>query len=192
MSTNPDQQRRGPQLFVRGVATELVGEVESELAKRMIEIEGDRRLNETWPDVGLIRQATHIGQSAGKLAALGEQQFEGFGCDVVPSEALTPLCQPSVIHCPCLAVHGTVISMSMPDPARPTADSEAQSGRKPSTWGKLLPGWFLLPAGNGQLRAHGPAAVEEGLELPLGTYLDAEGFLGWKDPSVARGFSGDV
>ena len=122
-----------------------------------------------------------------ELAPLAQQiEFYDFG-----AEALTPLCQPSVIHCPCLAVHGTVISMSMPDPARPTADSEAQSGRKPSTWGKLLPGWFLLPAGNGQLRAHGPAAVEEGLELPLGTYLDAEGFLGWKDPSVARGISGD-
>ena len=120
-------------------------------------------------------------------APLAQQiEFYDFG-----AEALTPLCQPSVIHCPCLAVHGTVISMSMPDPARPTADSEAQSGRKSSTWGKLLPGWFLLPAGNGQLRAHGPAAVEEGLELPLGTYLDAEGFLGWKDPSVARGISGD-
>ena len=108
-------------------------------------------------------------------------EFYDFG-----AEALTPLCRPGLIHCPCLAIDGIVISMSMPDPARPAADSDPQSGRKPGTWGKLLPGWFLLPAGNGHLRAHGPAAVDEGLELPLGTYLDAEGFLGWKDPHPHR------
>lgn len=78
---------------------------------------------------------------------------------------------------PCLAVDGFVISMSMPHPGEPNPDSEPQLGNKPGTWGKLLPGWFLVAAENGQLHAHGPAAPVTGLPLPPGCFLDAEGFL---------------
>ncbi len=91
-------------------------------------------------------------------------------------KALEPLEIPGVTHCPCLAVDGTVVAMSMPDPPLPSADSEPQTGRKNGAWGKLLPGYFLLET-EGVLRVHGPAAPAEGLALPDGCTLDAEGFL---------------
>lgn len=91
--------------------------------------------------------------------------------------ALEPLVQPRVLHCPCLAVEGRVIAMSLPDPTRPWSDSEPQIGHQPGTWGKLLPGWFLRPAEGGGLRAHGPATGADGLALPAGCFLDANGFL---------------
>jgi acyl-[acyl-carrier-protein]-phospholipid O-acyltransferase/long-chain-fatty-acid--[acyl-carrier-protein] ligase len=91
--------------------------------------------------------------------------------------ALKPLDRAGVTHCPCLAVDGIVIAMSMPTPALPTLRSEPQAGHKPHSWGKLLPGWVLLPDDNNQLRAHGPAASKDGLPLPEGCVLDEEGFL---------------
>ena len=100
--------------------------------------------------------------------------------------ALEPVYRAGLLHCPCLAVDGAVIAMSMPDPPLAAADSEPQAGRKPGSWGKLLPGWFLLPSENGHLRAHGPAAPGEGLELPAGTSLDPQGFLAWADPKARR------
>jgi len=99
-------------------------------------------------------------------------EFYDFG-----SRALTPLDKSQVDHFPCLAVEGMVIAMSMPDPPKPAADSEFQPGSKPNSWGKLLPGWYLLTTDSGTLRAHGPAAPEDGLPLPTGCYLDPEGFL---------------
>jgi acyl-[acyl-carrier-protein]-phospholipid O-acyltransferase / long-chain-fatty-acid--[acyl-carrier-protein] ligase len=101
-----------------------------------------------------------------------EIEFYDFG-----TAALQPLDRAGLTHCPCLAVHGIIIAMSMPTPAIPLASSTPQAGHKLHTWGKLLPGWFLLPATNGRLHAHGPAAPAAGLELPLGAHLDAEGFL---------------
>ena len=68
--------------------TELVGEVEPELAEGPIEIERNRCLNESRPNGRVIRQAPHIGQPSGELAALGDQQLEGFGGDVVPRDSL--------------------------------------------------------------------------------------------------------
>ncbi len=92
--------------------------------------------------------------------------------------ALEPLEISGVSHFPCLAVDGIVIAMSMPDPAMPMAESEPQHGHKPGSWGKPLPGWFLVEsATGGVLRAHGPAAPADGLPLPDGCSMDAEGFL---------------
>lgn len=99
---------------------------------------------------------------------------------------LEPVYRAGLLHCPCLAVDGVVVAMSMPDPTKPWADSEPQTGHKPSTWGKLLPGWYLLPSEDGGLRAHGPAAPENGLELPAGSFLDAEGFLTRPAPKIRR------
>jgi acyl-[acyl-carrier-protein]-phospholipid O-acyltransferase/long-chain-fatty-acid--[acyl-carrier-protein] ligase len=99
-------------------------------------------------------------------------EFYDFG-----PNALDPVYRAELLHLPCLAVGGMVISMSMPDPARPTVHSDLQLGRKLGTWGKLLPGWVLRPGSDGNLRAHGPAAPDEGLPLPAGAFLDAEGFL---------------
>ncbi len=90
-------------------------------------------------------------------------------------KALEPLDREGVVHCPCLAVDGLVVAMSMPDPPIPGGQAEAQAGRKPGTWGKLLPGWFLQKDADGAVRAHGPAAPD-GLLLPP-CFLDEEGFL---------------
>lgn len=82
-----------------------------------------------------------------------------------------------VRHFPCLAVDGMVVALSMPDPPPAGPGSEAQRGHKPGSWGRLLPGWFLIEDASGRLHAHGPAAPESGLPLPDGVSLDAEGFL---------------
>ncbi|MEY2524775.1 MAG: hypothetical protein QOJ66_3340 [Ilumatobacteraceae bacterium] len=68
--------------------TELVGEVEPELAEGLIEIERNRCLNESRPNGRVIRQAAHLGQPSGELAALGDQQLEGFCGDVVPRHSV--------------------------------------------------------------------------------------------------------
>ena len=91
--------------------------------------------------------------------------------------ALQPVERAGLCHCPCLAVDGTVVAMSMPHPPPPDDDFEPQKGRKVHSWGKLLPGWHLKRAENQALRAYGPAAPEAGLPLPAGCTLDAEGFL---------------
>lgn len=92
--------------------------------------------------------------------------------------ALKPVERAGLCHCPCLAVNGTVVTMSMPHPAESTDNFEPQHGHKPHSWGKALPGWYFIkrPA-DGTLRAHGPAAPDEGLPLPAGSSLDPEGFL---------------
>lgn len=91
--------------------------------------------------------------------------------------ALEPVFRAGLLHRACLAVGGMVIAMSMPDPPRLDVESTLQPGHKAGTWGKLLPGWFLLAGADGGIRAHGPAAPDEGLPLPAGCFLDAEGFL---------------
>ena len=103
---------------------------------------------------------------------LDKISFYDFG-----ATALIPLDIAGVSHFPCLAVEGTVIAMSMPHPPRSLAESEYQPGHKPNSWGKLLPGWYFLTTESGGLRAHGPAAPEEGLPLPEGCWLDSDGFL---------------
>ncbi|MGL4400413.1 MAG: MFS transporter [Luteolibacter sp.] len=101
-----------------------------------------------------------------------EVVFYDFG-----ESALEPILRAGLLHCPCLAVDGMVIAMSMPHPRKPTDGSEEQTGHKLGTWGKLLPGWFLDSPEGGALRAFGPGAPEHGLVLPAGSFLDAEGFL---------------
>lgn len=122
--------------------------------------------NATW--VGGDRLREQISNSAAANGII----FYDFG-----TNALTSLGLPGVSHFPCLAIQGTVIAMSMPDPPKPAPDSEVQPGHKPDSWGKLLPGWHLLASESGVLRAYGPAAPEEGLLLPTGCFLDPDGFL---------------
>ncbi len=98
--------------------------------------------------------------------------FYDFGAD-----GLKPFEQSGVCHCPCLAVDGVVVSMSMPDPPPPADNFSPQNGRMIHSWGKLLPGWHLIHAQDGAVFAHGPAAPAEGLRLPAGCSLDDEGFL---------------
>ncbi len=80
--------------------------------------------------------------------------------------ALEPLEIKHLTHLPCLAIDGKVIAMSMPHPPR-LNEGLFQSGHKPGTWGKLLPGWYVE---NG-------AAFPGNLQLPEGAALDEEGFL---------------
>ncbi len=102
----------------------------------------------------------------------GEAVFYDFG-----SRAIDPMQVAGVLHLPSLAIDGVVISMSMPQPAKNQEADEIQHGHKPGSWGKLLPGWFLSGS-----RVHGPAAPDEGLELPAGAFLDPEGFLTRTEP----------
>jgi acyl-[acyl-carrier-protein]-phospholipid O-acyltransferase/long-chain-fatty-acid--[acyl-carrier-protein] ligase len=132
--------------------------------KMLAHVHGD--LTAAWVGGDLLRS------EIGHTQLTGELVFYDFG-----QRALEPVHRAGLLHCPCLAVDGVVIAMSMPHPQKPTADGEDQTGHKLGTWGKLLPGWFLLPDETGRLRAHGPAAPEEGLPLPAKSFLDAEGYL---------------
>jgi acyl-[acyl-carrier-protein]-phospholipid O-acyltransferase/long-chain-fatty-acid--[acyl-carrier-protein] ligase len=103
----------------------------------------------------------------------GNIVFHDFG-----SCALTPVDRAGICHCPCLAINGLVIAMSMPHPPQSTDFFEPQHGHQLHSWGKLLPGWHLKPSPDGTtLHAHGPAAPNVGLPLPPESFLDAEGFL---------------
>jgi acyl-[acyl-carrier-protein]-phospholipid O-acyltransferase/long-chain-fatty-acid--[acyl-carrier-protein] ligase len=58
----------------------------------------------------------------------------------------------NITHMPCLALNGQVVSMSMPHPPLPMAESVFQAGHKLGSFGKLLPGWYfedsrLMPLG---------------------------------------------
>jgi acyl-[acyl-carrier-protein]-phospholipid O-acyltransferase/long-chain-fatty-acid--[acyl-carrier-protein] ligase len=92
--------------------------------------------------------------------------------------ASAPLEVPGLLHLPCLAVEGVLVSMSMQDPAPPVELGERQHGRREGSFGKLLPGWYLEPQGfEDGVRVHGPAAPPGGLLLPAGYGADEEGFL---------------
>jgi acyl-[acyl-carrier-protein]-phospholipid O-acyltransferase/long-chain-fatty-acid--[acyl-carrier-protein] ligase len=126
----------------------------------------------TWVGSDLLRQAVQSSQ----VTASGIMFFD-FG-----SKALKPIERAGLCHCPCLAINGLVVAMSMPHPP-PSQDSfEPQHGHLPNSWGKLLPGWHLRQDPSGVLRAHGPAAPDDGLPLPDGCHMDEEGFLVAKVP----------
>lgn len=100
-------------------------------------------------------------------SSLNEIEFYDFG-----TQALTPLEVPGVLHLPCLAMDGIVISMSMPHPPKNEDGDEIQPGHKRDTWGKLLPGFFVRSG-----RVFGPSTPAEGIPLPDGAWLDGESFL---------------
>jgi acyl-[acyl-carrier-protein]-phospholipid O-acyltransferase/long-chain-fatty-acid--[acyl-carrier-protein] ligase len=139
-----------------------------ELFQSKLKVRGAVDGNHAASWVGGDQLRTELGHT--QLSA--ELIFYDFG-----KRALEPIYRASLLHCPCLAIHGIVIAMSMPDPSNPTPESEKQRGRKLGTWGKLLPGWYLIPSETGGLIAHGPAAPPSGLPLPPKCHLDSEGFL---------------
>jgi acyl-[acyl-carrier-protein]-phospholipid O-acyltransferase/long-chain-fatty-acid--[acyl-carrier-protein] ligase len=75
------------------------------------------------------------------------------------------------LHCPCLAIDGVIVAMSMPEPPKPHAGSKEQTGYKPGSHGILLPGFWVDGT-----TLRGPA-VPDGLPLPEGTTIDEEGFV---------------
>lgn len=125
----------------------------------------------SWVGGDVLREAIEI------QPVVRELTFYDFG-----SRALEPLEKPGVLHLPCLAIDGTVVSMSMPNPKN-ARGADPQPGNKPRSWGKLLPGWFVKADANGGLRAHGPAAPSGGLPLPAGCTLDGDNFLVAGDPT---------
>jgi acyl-[acyl-carrier-protein]-phospholipid O-acyltransferase/long-chain-fatty-acid--[acyl-carrier-protein] ligase len=122
--------------------------------------------NASWVGSDVLRGVMQTTQITGLIT------FYDFG-----TCALKPVDRAGVCHCPCLAVDGIVVAMSMPHPAAAPDSFEPQHGHKPHSWGKLLPGWHLTPAPDGTLMARGPAAAHGGLPLPAGCTLDPEGFL---------------
>ena len=99
--------------------------------------------------------------------------FYDFGQD-----ALYPVERAGLCHCPCLAVDGMVVAMSMPHPPKPPPDMAPQLGHKLNSWGKLLPGWHIaLDPTSGKPIVKGPAAPHHSLPLPAACTLDAEGFM---------------
>jgi hypothetical protein len=56
----------------------------------MVEVERDRRLDQSRADRCLARDSAHIGETPGELGALGEQQLDSFDGDVVPRDAAAP------------------------------------------------------------------------------------------------------
>ena len=83
--------------------------------------------------------------------------------------------RPDWIHCPCLAIDGVIVAMSMPDPPQPHEGSKPQAGRKPGALGILLPGFSAAEEAGGW-NVRGPAAPA-GIKLPPGYRLDEEGFI---------------
>lgn len=78
-----------------------------------------------------------------------------------------PLEKPGIVHLPCLAVQGQVISMSMPHPPLAISTSQFQPGNKPGSVGKILPGWYLEDG----------TVFPGNLSLPAKYRLDEAGFL---------------
>jgi acyl-[acyl-carrier-protein]-phospholipid O-acyltransferase / long-chain-fatty-acid--[acyl-carrier-protein] ligase len=118
----------------------------------------------TWIGGYALRQA---------LRPLGNPPLDFY--DLSPQALEAPKVD-GIRHFPCLAIDGIIIAMSMADPTL-IVGSPPQPGKKAGSWGKLLPGFYLLPGAPGQLRVHGPSTPTDGLLLPLGTSLDDEGFL---------------
>lgn len=90
---------------------------------------------------------------------------------------------PAILHCPCYAVEGVVIAMSMPDPPLGVATSNPQAGSRAGSVGLLLPGFFVDASADGRLTIRGPALPDEGHLLPAGAAIDALGFLSISQPS---------
>ncbi|MGB6221257.1 MFS transporter [Haloferula sp.] len=91
-------------------------------------------------------------------------------------DAPTPLEIEGWLHCPCLAIDGIIIAMSVPDPNQAHPDSPHQSGHKPGSHGLLLPG-FSYREEDERIHLTGPAAGPEGILLPPSTHIDESGFL---------------
>jgi len=89
--------------------------------------------------------------------------------------AALPLSRTDWLHCPCLAIDGIVVAMSMPDPPSPHDTVKPQVGHKPGALGILLPG-FAAEEKEGRWIVSGPSAPQ-GLPLPVGLVFDDEGFI---------------
>lgn len=94
-----------------------------------------------------------------------------------------PIERDGLCHCPCLAVDGIVVALSMPHPPPPQDAFEPQHGHKLRSRGKLLPGFAAVPPAEvgGIWRVMGPSTPPDGLPVPGPLDLDEECF--WVLPS---------
>ena len=128
----------------------------------------DGGMNGVWVGGDALRHAIHYSQ-----ITAADLVFYDFSAD-----CLKPVERAGVCHCPCLALDGVVVALSMPDPPQAAPGFAPQPGHKKGSWGRLLPGWRVAADGeNGCLRVHGPAAPAGGIGLPEGCRIDDEGFL---------------
>lgn len=125
----------------------------------------DLTSGDTWLGGDCLREAIKAAPPRSTPAV-----FYDFG-----AKASVPLNRNDWVHCPCLAIDGVIVSLSMPDPPRPLAGSKLQVGMKPGACGMVLPGFGLSINGERKVLT-GPSAPL-GIELPDGSDLDAEGFL---------------
>jgi acyl-[acyl-carrier-protein]-phospholipid O-acyltransferase/long-chain-fatty-acid--[acyl-carrier-protein] ligase len=95
--------------------------------------------------------------------------FFDFGDD-----ALARIDRDGWLHCPCLAIDGIIVAMSMPDP--PAGPGGLQPGRREGSFGRLLPG-FTYRTERARIVLEGPALEPGGLALADGMTLDRDGFL---------------
>jgi acyl-[acyl-carrier-protein]-phospholipid O-acyltransferase / long-chain-fatty-acid--[acyl-carrier-protein] ligase len=114
-------------------------------------------LGKTWLGAAKLRtqiEGTHILEN--------EIHFHDFS-----SSTATPLEKENLLHLPALAIAGEIIAMSMQHPPMPHKSNTFQTGNKPGSYGKILPGFHLENA-----------AIHPGNHhLPEGATLDGEGFL---------------
>ena len=89
--------------------------------------------------------------------------------------AIEPLGRGDWLHCPCLAIGGVVVAMSMPDPPLSHPGAKVQAGVKAGAFGILLPG-FEVEEREGRWMVRG-AAAPDGIVLPEGYRVDEEGFV---------------
>jgi acyl-[acyl-carrier-protein]-phospholipid O-acyltransferase/long-chain-fatty-acid--[acyl-carrier-protein] ligase len=109
-------------------------------------------------------------------AVSGEMWFYDFS-----DQAKHALEKPGIVHLPCLAISGQVISMSMPHPPLPIPTSQFQPGNKPGSLGKVLSGWYVE---NGKFQ---PGE----LPLPEDFNLDQAGFIVPEAISSSVGLASD-
>ncbi|MFT4176576.1 MAG: MFS transporter [Luteolibacter sp.] len=164
-------QRKKPIHVLKGDSTvELVKEFARRFGCRLM-------CHETFSSVahGVWVGGERLRQEIGKMDLSNKTTFYDFS-----DQALVPLEKPQLMHCPCLALEGVVVAMSMEMPPLPLPTSEPQLGAKPGTWGKLLPGWYVESSGSASI-LYGPAAPADGIPLPEGAFLDEEGLLGYRE-----------
>ncbi len=141
-------------LEIAGVLGEFARQTQSEIVQHKT---FNPATGNAWLGGGLLRAQI-------EAAAPGERvtRFFDFG-----TNATEPMETPGILHLPCFAISGKILSMSAPNPPKPREESPTQTGHKRGTWGKILPGWYVE---NG-------SAFPGDLPLPPQATLDSEGFL---------------
>ncbi|MGJ8642883.1 MAG: MFS transporter [Luteolibacter sp.] len=90
------------------------------------------------------------------------------------TSAAKPIEKENLLHLPALAIGSEIIAMSMQHPPIPETSKSSQSGHKPGSYGKVLPGFHL------ENRTIQPGNHP----LPVGTTLDGECFLAQVEASL--------